>query len=84
MRRYATEVTVELSRSDQDWTGTFTAPGWFETTAIVNAERAGDEIRFDVPLETTTIRVRARAAGDRLLGMFDYQGQWYAFVGERR
>ena len=41
------------------------------------------EIRFEVPLEATTLSFRARASGDRLIGMFDYHGQWYPFVDER-
>jgi len=83
MRQYTTEVTLDLEKSAAGWTGKFAAPGWFKATAIADVERVDGEIRFDVPLETTRIRVRAWATGDRLIGMFDYQGQWYPFVANR-
>ncbi|MGD8374883.1 MAG: hypothetical protein PVF68_01980 [Acidobacteriota bacterium] len=84
IRHYRTEITLQLVQGGDAWSGTFAAPGWVEESPIASAELRDDEIRFEVPLESSTLRLRARATGDRLLGMFDYHGQWYPFVAERR
>lgn len=88
MRHYTTEVALTLQSDENGWSGTFAASGWMEDTEIDAVELSDGEVRFDVPLETTTIRVRAwptrdLVSGDRLVGMFDYQGQWYPFVAAR-
>ena len=57
--------------------------GWIEETAIESAELVDGELRFEVPLEITTLSFRARAMGGMLIGMFDYNGQWYPFVVKR-
>jgi len=82
VRQFSTDVTVRLERGEGGWSGRFGASGWLEETAITSVERVAGEVRFDVPLESTVLRVRTRATEGRLIGMFDYQGQWYPFVAQ--
>ena len=83
MRQHTTRMTLQLKQDEEGWSGEFEAPGWFPLMAISGAEVLDGEIRFDLELETTTLHVRARAGGSRLIGMLDYQGQWYPFVASR-
>jgi len=83
MRQYATNVSVEFEQNEDGWSGNFDAPGWFAPMAISNGQLNDGEIQFDLQLETSTIHVRAQASGSRLLGMLDYQGQWYPFAATR-
>lgn len=83
IRHYSAEITLRLEQGDSGWRGTFAAAGWIEESAVDSVALVDGEIRFEVPLESTALIVRARASGDRLIGMFDYQGQWYPFVAGR-
>jgi hypothetical protein len=83
VRRYRLDISLRLQQEKNHWSGRFSASGLVEETAIESAEMVEGEIRFEVPLETSALSFRARAFGDRLIGMFEYNGQWYPFVAER-
>jgi hypothetical protein len=84
VRRYVSTVSVELTRTDVGWSGTFEAAGLVLPTPIGSVTQVDGELRFEVPVETTTLRVRTIATQDRLIGMLDYQGQWYPFAASRQ